>query len=167
MLASAVADLLLFATFREACGDGVQLPEWSTWASVRSVAAGQAQTGAHPRPPRLFGVREIMTSQLFVNGKVFTRHGEEDFVTAFRITDGVFFWVGDRADVGGEPAVDLQGRTVVPGFLDVHTHPAFMATLVDAVMCLPPEVNSLAGLLDKLRTHPNLGRGEQVYPRLT
>ena len=62
-----------------------------------------------------------MASQLHINGKVFTGRGEDDFVTAFRITDDVFSWVGDRADVAGERAVDLQGRTVVPGFLDVHT----------------------------------------------
>ena len=53
-----------------------------------------------------------------------------------------FTWVGDAADVAGEPAIDLGGRTVVPGFLDVHTHPAMMAGLVDAVRCLPPEVTS-------------------------
>ena len=94
---------------------------------------------------------------------MFTGRGEDDFATAFRITDGVFSWVGDRADVADESAVDLQGRTVVPGFLDVHSHPAFMATLVDAVMCLPPEVNSLAGLLEKLRQHPNLGRGIDTW----
>ena len=104
-----------------------------------------------------------MTSQLYINGKVFTGRGEDDFATAFRITDGVFSWVGELTDVAGEPAVDLQGRTVVPGFLDVHTHPAFMATLVDAVMCLPPEVNSLAGLLEKLRTQTDLGRGNDAW----
>jgi predicted amidohydrolase YtcJ len=104
-----------------------------------------------------------MTSQLYINGEVFTGRGEDDFATAFRITDGVFSWVGDGAEVAGHQAVDLQGRTVVPGFLDVHTHPAFMATLVDAVMCLPPEVNSLAGLLEKLRTHPDLGRGNDAW----
>ena len=104
-----------------------------------------------------------MASKLYINGKVFTGQGEDDFVSAFRITDGVFSWVGDQADVAGHPAVDLQGRTVVPGFLDVHTHPAFMSTLVDAVMCLPPEVNSLAGLLEKLRAHPKLGRGKVAW----
>ena len=105
----------------------------------------------------------IVTSQLFVNGKVFTGRGEDEFVTAFRINDGLFSSVGDRAHVAGERAVDLQGRTVVPGFLDVHTHPAFMATLVDSVICLPPEVNSLAELLDKLRTHPNVGPGNDAW----
>jgi predicted amidohydrolase YtcJ len=104
-----------------------------------------------------------MTSRLYVNGKVFTGRGEDDFVTAFRITDGVFSWVGDQPDVAAEETVDLGGRTVVPGFLDVHTHPAFMSTLVNAVMCLPPEVRSLAGLLAKLHTHPNLGRSDDAW----
>jgi predicted amidohydrolase YtcJ len=104
-----------------------------------------------------------MTSRLFVNGKVFTGRGEDDFATAFRITDGLFSWVGEQSEVAGEPSFDLGGRTVVPGFLDVHTHPAFMATLVNAVMCLPPEVRSLAGLLEKLRSHGNLGRGDGTW----
>ncbi|MET0967405.1 MAG: amidohydrolase family protein, partial [Nakamurella sp.] len=100
--------------------------------------------------------------RLFVNGKVFTGRGETDFATAFRITDGRFTWVGNESDLDPADrttATDLLGRTVLPGLLDVHTHPAFMATLANAVSCLPPEVNSLAGLLDRLRTHPNLGSG--------
>ena len=109
-----------------------------------------------------------MTTQLYVNGNVFTGRGEGDFATAFRITDGVFSWVGEHFDIArsrgvANSATDLQGRTVVPGLLDVHTHPALMATLVDAVICLPPEVNSLADLLDKLRSHPNLGQGDEMW----
>jgi len=103
-----------------------------------------------------------MNDQLFVNGKVFTGRGEDDFVTAFRVTDGTFSWVGSQADLDlAEQAagIDLRGRTVIPGLLDVHTHPAFLATLVDTISCLPPEVKTLAGLLDRLRTHPNLSAG--------
>ncbi|MGS0687747.1 amidohydrolase [Nakamurella sp. GG22] len=104
-----------------------------------------------------------MTSQLFFNAKVFTGRGEDDFASAFRITDGAFSWVGNQADVSGEPGIDLEGRTVVPGFLDVHTHPAFLSTLVDAVMCFPPAVTSLAELLETLRTHPNAGQGPDAW----
>ena len=107
-----------------------------------------------------------MTDQLFVNGKVFTGRGEDDFVTAFRVTDGTFSWVGSQADLDlAEQAagIDLRGRTVIPGLLDVHTHPAFLATLVDTISCLPPEVKTLAGLLDRLRTHPNLGAGPHQW----
>ncbi|MEU6644670.1 amidohydrolase [Saccharomonospora sp. NPDC046836] len=100
-----------------------------------------------------------MVSELFVNAKVFTGRGETDFASAFRITDGSFSWVGDQSRVRDEPAVDLAGRTVLPGLLDVHTHPAALATLMDAVDCLPPKVTSLAQLLDQLRAHRNVGAG--------
>ncbi len=100
---------------------------------------------------------------LFRNGKVFTGRGENDVATAFQITDGMFSWVGDQVDLTDEPSVDLEGRTVVPGFLDVHTHLAFLSTLAGAVMCLPPAVSSLADLLDRLRTHPNMGRGDEAW----
>jgi predicted amidohydrolase YtcJ len=96
---------------------------------------------------------------LFVNAKVFTGAGEDDFASAFRIEDGVFTWVGDESAVSG--GTDLGGRTVVPGFLDVHSHPSLLAELADAVLCLPPEIDSLAGLLDRLRTHADLGRDDR------
>lgn len=98
-----------------------------------------------------------MATQLFVNGKVFTGAGPADFVNAFRITDGTFAWVGNLA---GSPAgaVDLGGRTVLPGLIDVHTHPAMMATLVRSVPLFPPAVSSLEGMLEQLRRHPGLGR---------
>ena len=96
---------------------------------------------------------------LFVNAKVFTGTGEEDFATAFRIEDRVFTRVGHAPE--GTGGTDLGGRTVVPGFLDVHSHPSLLATLADTVACLPPEVSSLADLLDRLRTHPALGREDR------
>jgi predicted amidohydrolase YtcJ len=98
---------------------------------------------------------------LFVNAKVFTGRGEDEFATAFRIEDGVFTWVGDQSEVTG--GTDLGGATVLPGLLDVHSHPSLLAALADAVPCLPPEVDSLASLLDRLRTHPDLGRGDDHW----
>jgi predicted amidohydrolase YtcJ len=98
---------------------------------------------------------------LFTNAKVFTGTGEADFATAFRIEDGVFTWVGDQAEADG--GTDLGGATVLPGLLDVHSHPSMLAGLADAVPCLPPEVDSLATLLDRLRSHPGVGRGDDRW----
>lgn len=98
---------------------------------------------------------------LFVNAKVFTGTGEDDFASAFRIDDGVLTWVGDRSEVTG--GTDLGGATVLPGLLDVHSHPSMLAGLAGAVSCLPPEVDSLAGLLDRLRSSPALGRGADQW----
>jgi predicted amidohydrolase YtcJ len=98
---------------------------------------------------------------LFVNAKVFLGTGEDDFATAFRIDDGVFTWVGDSPE--GTGGIDLGGATVLPGLLDVHSHPSLLASLADAVPCLPPDVDSLAGLVDRLRTSPELGRGDDRW----
>lgn len=68
----------------------------------------------------------------YTNAKVFTGSGPEDFVSAFTIEDGVFTWTGESEDVTATDAVDLGGATVLPGLLDVHTHPIFMATLADS-----------------------------------
>ncbi|GAB3756617.1 amidohydrolase [Microlunatus parietis] len=99
-----------------------------------------------------------MSDGLFSNAKVFTGRAEDDFATAFRIEDGRVSWVGDAAEVTGEPSTDLGGRVVLPGLLDVHTHPAVMAAQADAIDCLPPRVSSLAALLDRLREHPSYGK---------
>lgn len=108
-------------------------------------------------------MQRLDASQLFVNGKVFTGRGEHDRASAFRITDGAFSWVGDQAEVRGESAVDLGGRTVIPGLLDVHTHPAVLTRLANAVDCLPPVVTSIDQLLARLRTHPSFGKGDSHW----
>ncbi len=101
-----------------------------------------------------------MAPMLVRNAKVFTGEGE-DFASAFRVEGGRFTWVGHDTDLPAaapdEQTFDLGGATVLPGLLDVHTHPGLVSTLVDAVQALPPAVSSIADLLDALRASPQLG----------
>jgi len=101
--------------------------------------------------------------RLFTNGKVFTGNGERDFASAFRVRGDRVVWVGDESEVLGENSVDLGGRTVIPGLLDMHTHPSMLASSADAADLLPPAVMSLAGVLDQLRAHPALGQGPDQW----
>lgn len=107
-----------------------------------------------------------MGATTFSNGQVFTGQGEDDFASAFTITDGVFTWVGSSSDLSeSERAapVDLGGAVVTPGFLDVHTHPVFTATLAGAAIVLPPAVGSIEELVAALGRQPNVGaEGEWV-----
>ncbi len=104
---------------------------------------------------------------LVTNAKVFTGRDEHDLAEAFRIKDGVVSWVGAGADApapaDGEPVLDLHGATVLPGLLDVHTHPAFMANLVGSVCCLPPSVRSLEQMLAAVAASPTVGRGPDTW----
>ncbi|MGM1017911.1 MAG: amidohydrolase [Actinomycetota bacterium] len=104
-----------------------------------------------------------MATQVFTNGKVFTGEGEDAFASAFRIRDGLIDWVGDAADIDDPNAIDLAGRTVLPGFLDSHTHPALMVSTAAAVECFPPAVVTIDELLDRLGAHPVAGTDADTW----
>jgi len=98
----------------------------------------------------------------FINGRIFTGRSETEFVGAFSIADGRFVRVGDDVEREGE-VIDLEGRTVVPGFLDIHTHPTYVAMIVDAVPCTVPDVTSIPEMIEALRHHPNFGKGPDAW----
>jgi predicted amidohydrolase YtcJ len=104
-----------------------------------------------------------MKERTFVNGKIFTGRSEHDFVSAFRVADGKITWVGDARSVNVAQSTDLGGRTVVPGFIDIHTHPTLVAMTFRAVPCTIPIVHDIPGLIEALRTHPNYGKGERNW----
>lgn len=104
-----------------------------------------------------------MTTLTVINGRIFTARSTDDVVSAMRIVDGVVEWIGASDELTEKEratAYDMDGAVVLPGLLDVHTHPIFNATLAGAANLLPPAVTSMDGLLDALRAQPEVG---QVY----
>lgn len=59
---------------------------------------------------------------LYFNGKIYTGQGE--FTHALLVDGGMIERIGDDAatHAGGATAVDLEGKTVLPGFNDSHLH---------------------------------------------
>ena len=68
------------------------------------------------------------------NGKIITADDSETVVSAAAIRDGKFLAVGNDERIlsmaGPDTGkIDLQGKSVVPGFIDTHLHQAFVAQL--------------------------------------
>jgi predicted amidohydrolase YtcJ len=101
--------------------------------------------------------------QVFVNGKIFTARNEEELVSAFKVEGGKISWTGDASEVDSAGAIDLQGKTVLPGFIDVHTHPTYVAMTLGAVACVTPVVNDIPEMIEALKKHPNYGKGENDW----
>ena len=59
----------------------------------------------------------------FVNGRIHTMDDQNSVVSAVTIRNGRFLSVGNASNPGpGSRVINLQGRTVVPGLIESHTH---------------------------------------------
>jgi predicted amidohydrolase YtcJ len=77
----------------------------------------------------LFPLEQEKPDLILHNGHVVTMNPAEPTAQAVAIAGGRFFAVGKNADVmnlAGASArkIDLDGKTVLPGFIDAHSHPA-------------------------------------------
>jgi predicted amidohydrolase YtcJ len=96
-----------------------------------------------------------MAGLAFVNGNLLTQDPERPRADALAVEGGRIVAVGSRADV--EPAVrpgtrtvDLEGRTLVPGFNDAHAHAWKLGQLLTGVLDVRRS-DSLASLQESLR----------------
>jgi predicted amidohydrolase YtcJ len=74
---------------------------------------------------------------IFFSGEILTMNEAEALVEAVAVADGRILGCGRKADVeafaGSKTVfVDLKGRTLMPGFVEPHTHPALVALLQGA-----------------------------------
>ena len=100
------------------------------------------------------GVQNLYADSVFLNGDVITLNKLSDTAEAVATKDGLISAVGRSADlrklIGAKTQViDLQAQTLVPGFIDAHshfTHALIMATWANVS---PPPVGK-AGSIDAL-----------------
>lgn len=94
----------------------------------------------------------MYAEKIYVNGRVYTMEREAEAVEAFAVRDGKIAAVGTTEEIRKIPheeTVDLQGRTVLPGFIDAHLHLlAYGAGLLSVEL---RGTDSIARVLDLLR----------------
>lgn len=82
---------------------------------------------------------DIYADTVFTNGSVITVNEKNDICEAVAIKDGKILYVGDQEglqDYIGETTkvVDLKGRTLMPGFVEAHSHFMLNAILLNEIV---------------------------------
>ncbi len=93
-----------------------------------------------------------MDKHIFYNGRIFTSNPEQPYAEAMVVEAGKIIWIGSNKDIKETAAActDLKGKRVLPGFVDAHMHPLFLANAVKQIACTPPAVNSIDEMLQKV-----------------
>lgn len=99
----------------------------------------------------------------FINGKIFTSNPNQPYASAMKVRDGRIVWIGELTDldtIEGK-CVDLKGNRVLPGFIDAHLHPLWLANASTQIACTPPLVNSIVELIAEIRNFCQISNIEQ------
>lgn len=114
-------------------------------------------------PPRLVAQGPVDAADtIYAGGTIVTIADAEPTAEAVAVKDGRILAVGTLAEVlarhEGEATrrVDLGGRTLLPGFIDGHSHIGHAIQVVSwANLSIPPvgSVDSIAALIDALKQH--------------
>lgn len=93
---------------------------------------------------------------VFINGEVITVDEKNRIVEAVAVKENRIAAVGSNEEIrpyitGETKVVDLQGRSLLPGFIDSHIHLTIYGTNLLGVSCIEPHVQSLEDIFVDLR----------------
>lgn len=110
---------------------------------------------------------EQTQKHIFINGKIFTADDTLPFADSMIEENGRIVWIGEKNSMPQEYAefisthenyksgsyeiTDLEGRRVIPGFVDAHMHPVLLADFRKKITVMPPEINSIEDLIGAIR----------------
>ena len=113
-------------------------------------------------------------AQLYYNGTIITMDGvEPSMVEALVEQNGKIGFVGSLIDAEkafpSTKKVDLKGRTMLPGFIDPHSHFGMVSNTMGQVDLNPPPVGTISSITDavtalkKYKVEKNIADGEWIF----
>ena len=98
----------------------------------------------------------LSEKHVFTNGNIFTSDDFLPFADTMVTENGRILWIGHAGDLPEEysrglSVTDLEGRRVIPGFVDAHMHPVMLADCRKQITVMPPEICSIASLAEAVR----------------
>ncbi len=104
--------------------------------------------------PALAAILRQKPELILHNGNILTMDATQPVAGAIAIADGRILAVGSEADIldfaaGDTNKVDLGGKTVVPGFIDGHCHPAWSGRR--HLRFIDCDLRSIAAIQDAVR----------------
>jgi predicted amidohydrolase YtcJ len=117
--------------------------------------------------------QSTIADAVYFNGKIITVDDRNPKATAVAIKDGKIVYVGDVR--GSKPLIaestqqiDLQGKTMVPGFVDAHGHVVSAGIQAASANMLPMpdgQVNNFEQLIDTLKAWEESATGKEFIDK--
>jgi len=101
-------------------------------------------------------VKGFVRKLALTNGNVITMDEEHPKAQAVFVVNGIITKVGTNTEVWAlidneTEAIDLKGKTLVPGFVDCHAHPMSFGQALSRVDCRTPPTHSIKEMVKKIR----------------
>lgn len=119
-------------------------------------------------------VSSLETAQLFHNGDILSMESESpEYLEAVVEQDGKIVFVGNKKEAqklfANAKMIDLNGKTMLPGFIDPHSHFGMVSNSMGQVDLNPEPVGTVTNIPDIVKrikaykTNNNIADGEWVF----
>lgn len=107
-----------------------------------------------------FRSRDIFADTIYINGKIITVNDRDEIVQAVGVKSGRIIKVGSNEEINtvkgkSTKVVDMEGKTVVPGFIDGHSHFMDLGGFETVSLAAPPvgSVNNISDIVEELKKY--------------
>lgn len=114
-----------------------------SFATILGLGQRAMTASSRPSQPSLLAQANGPADAIYLNGTILTMNDDARTAEAVAVKDGRILVVGDRNNIeslkgSSTQVIDLQGKTMLPGFVDAHSHAYMIGLQATTANLLPP-----------------------------